>query len=568
MFIVRFSGALAVMLMAAVSTAATRPGVLAYTSPSGVVFEVDESGLASVRCNGRELAGGGLRVFNGETFFRDSGTKAVRAGAPEEKSITVMSDRSARVRHAAGDIVATFDYDFDGEDMHLAVRVENNHPADYMNIIGLAGLLFRFDSPPRGLMQTQHISYFQAHGVGLMHPGHWSRIGGSYAVDDGAGVGISPWNTGLMRTLILWDYASWAADKREKDPQRKLLYFAQRPVPPRGAATIELMVRVSTNRDWRHLLDPYRKHFQQTFGPVRYRADYRWIATDYLNHSQKAVSPANPYGFHGGHRRIDTPEGAKLFCDTLIPALRDNGAQGVIVWGQGGDDARGAMYRPDFDVLPPEVQTNLPEIIKRFAEANLKFGVTTRPRHIAVRADWKHDGIIDINPEDPGHREMLWRRFDNMMRIGCRLFYLDSFGNSLEDVKLMRFLREKLGPDVLTFAEHQCDAIMPFSGGYSETTFRAGSEGKPSSYALWSGLRNWEIYQWLCPGAQMASRLYQIEGRIASTDEQPDAFFLRNRIMPLVPWSGDRARLAVLGQLQPKFLDGNDRWRENAPAQP
>ena len=47
------------------------------------------------------------------------------------------------------------------------------------------------------------------------------------------------------------------------------------------------------------------------------------LATDYLNHSQQAVSPTNPYGFHGQHRRIDTPEGAKLFCDAVIPPLKD-----------------------------------------------------------------------------------------------------------------------------------------------------------------------------------------------------------------------------------------------------
>ena len=47
-------------------------------------------------------------------------------------------------------------------------------------------------------------------------PGHWSRIGGSYAVDGTAGVGLSPWKTGWNRTLLLWDYADWNPDKREK----------------------------------------------------------------------------------------------------------------------------------------------------------------------------------------------------------------------------------------------------------------------------------------------------------------------------------------------------------------
>jgi hypothetical protein len=44
---------------------------------------------------------------------------------------------------------------------------------------------------------------------------------------------------------------------------------------------------------------------------------------------------------------------------------------------------------------------------------------------------WEADQISDLNPNDPGHREMLWRRFHNMRKKGCTLFYLDSFGDNL-----------------------------------------------------------------------------------------------------------------------------------------
>jgi hypothetical protein len=42
---------------------------------------------------------------------------------------------------------------------------------------------------------------------------------------------------------------------------------------------------------------------------------------------------------------------------------------------------------------------------------------------MAVKRDWKGDQIINLNPDDPGHREMLWRRFDHMVKKGCTLFY-------------------------------------------------------------------------------------------------------------------------------------------------
>ncbi len=222
-------------------------------------------------------------------------------------------------------------------------------------------------------------------------------------------------------------------------------------------------------------MEPYREHFQATFGPVRYKADDRWIATDYLNHSPGAIGPDNPYGFHAETRRFDKPEGIRKFCDAAIPVLQRDKAQGVILWGQGGENPRRAMYRPDFDVLPPEVEANWPTLVERFHRAELKVGVCTRPSDMAVQRDWKSDEIIEINADDPGHREMLLLRFQTMMKRGCTLFYLDSFGSDLEHVKLMKFLREQLGPNILTFAEHQCDALLPFSGGYSETTFHCPS---------------------------------------------------------------------------------------------
>ena len=370
------------------------------------------------------------------------------------------------------------------------------------------------------------------------------------AADSAAGVGFSPWKTGLERTLILLDYGSWEPNRRDKDPVRKLIYLCPVPIPPRGARTFDLRIRVSPDRDWKHLLEPYRGHFQATFGPVRYHPDPRWIATDYLNHSQQAVSPSNPYGFHGGHRRIDTAEGAARFCDLILPVLKTNDGRGIIVWGQGGDDPRGGMYRPDFDVLPPEVEAQWTNIIApRFQAAGIRLGVATRPRDMAVRRDWKEDEIININPDDPGHREMLWRRFDHMLKRGCTLFYLDSFGDSLEDVKLMRWLRERLGPDVRTYCEHQCDAIMAFSGGYSETTLEAGVKDQPSHYRVWSGLDNWEIYRWLCPGSELAARLYEKKGQPPKDLETADEFYARHGIIPLVPVN-DFSRAPAIKALQ------------------
>jgi hypothetical protein len=551
-----------ISLLAALALCAqAAPGdAFAWKTPRGVEFTVTAEGLSSIRIGGRELAKGGWSGLNAEGWFKDSGRGAVKTQKTVEKSLEKIGPDRVRVKHAKEDATFLFDYSFAGEDLTISSRVENRHATEPMNVTGFSGLEFIFDRVPDGLMYVQHVTYFQAHGVGLCHPGQWARIGGSWAADGTAGVGLSPWKTGLNRTLILWDYADWNPDKREKLPRRRPLCFAVGAVPPRGARTFDFRLRVSPDRDWKHLMEPYRQHFQETFGALRYKPDYRWIATDYLNHSQGAISKENPYGFHGGPRRLDTPEGAKAFCDTVIPALKDNGGQGVIVWGQGGDDPRGAMYRPDFDVLPPEVAANWPTLQERFQKENLRLGVTTRPRHMAVKLDWKSDQIIDINADDPGHREMLWKRFKNMLDKGCTLFYLDSFGDSFEDVKLMRFLREKLGPDILTFCEHQCDAVMPLSGGYSETTLDAEGGPQKAHYGVWSGLERWEIYRWLVPGAQLASRLYQVKGKPPENMEPSERFFFRNHITPLIP-DANAKRTAPLKALQAEFIDGKGRWK-------
>lgn len=527
---------------------------LVHRTPGNIELEITADGLSAIRCGGRQLATGGWSVFNGGNWFKDQAS-GVDTATFSEKSIERKADGTAIVRHVRGDLVCTATYAFDGEDVLISTRIENRHLSDAVNVVGFSGLTFDFNRPPDGLMMVQHITYFQAHGIGLCHPGQWARFGGSYAIDGEVGVATTPWRTGLMQTLTLWDYGSWEPDRRENDPQRKLLYFAVAPIPARGVRTLDFKLRVSANRDWQHLLQPYREHFQATFGPVRYHCDYRWIASDYVNKNQEAITATNPYGFYDGFRRIDTTEGVAAFCDKLVPALTENGGQGIILWGQGGDDPRGAMYRPDFDVLPPEVEQQWKTLQKRFQEAGLKLGVCTRPRHLAVRRDWKEDTILDINPADSGHREVLWKRFENMIEKGCTLFYLDSFGDSFEDVQLMMFLRERLGENILTFAEHQCDAMFPYSGGYSETTFVGNQENVEPHYRVWSGLDNWKLYQYLCPESQLISRLYQIEGELPEAFEPVERFYYRNRVTPLLPVS-DFRRLGRLGGIQPEFVEG------------
>jgi hypothetical protein len=151
---------------------------IVYRTDQGVTFQVTAEGLTRIQAGERELAQGGWTVFNAEPWFKDSGSARLDTQPWREKSIAVLGPRQARVRHVRGDVTCLTDYTFAGEDVLISARVENNHLDEPINVVGFSGLEFAFDRPPSGLMMVQHLSYFQAHRVGLCHPGHWSRIGG------------------------------------------------------------------------------------------------------------------------------------------------------------------------------------------------------------------------------------------------------------------------------------------------------------------------------------------------------------------------------------------------------
>jgi hypothetical protein len=556
---VRFMLLMALIGGVAVECSATE---FAYHSPQGTTFRVTEDGLSSIEIGGRHIATGGWSAFNAENWFKDGGSQQVKSDPPGERAVERLSENRARVRQVAGDLVCRFDYIFDGEDVVISSRIENNNQSSPMNIVGFSGPRFLFDSLPTGLMPVQHISYFAANGVRACHPGYWQPVGGTYATDNSVGIGTSPWGGEIVRTLTLWDYTDWDPAKRDSSPERILRYFVVSPVPAGGAATFDFAIRVSSDRDWKHLLQKYRQYFQQTYGPLRYKLDPRFIASEYLNGGPGTNTRDNPNGFRGAARRIDNLFGAQTFCDRTIGQIQRAGGQGIMLWGLAGENPRGAMYRPDFDVLPPDVDYNFAIVARRYKAAGLKLGVATRPRDVVTRLDWNTDTTIAINVDDPGSREMLWKRFSNMIDRGCTLFYLDSFGDAFEDLELMQFLRQKLGPDVLTFAEHQTDAIMPLTGGYSETTFTAGANGRAGSYRLWSDLQNWEIYRWLCPGSQMTGRLFEYKGgRPGAGDVAPDDWFFSHGVTPLVPVDDFASRLDRIAEVQSKYIGGDSKGR-------
>ena len=288
---------------------------------------ITADGLSSIRAGTREVAKGGWHCGNAEWFF-NIGANKVQASKVTEKTFQMIDQTHARVRQVQQDLVTSYDYTFDGNDLTIVARVENNNENEEMQGVQFSGLSFTFSRPPTGIMPVQHYTYFRypGHGIGMCHPSFWDPIGGSYATDDGVGVGVSPWKTGLTRTLILWDYADWV--KQEKGLSRNLSYFVISPVPPLGARTYQMKLRLSTTRTG-SICSP---HIKSTSSPPLARCNTRRIIAGspplIANKSQQAIWAKNPYGFHDGVMRLDLPEGVKAFCDNYISALSKPAARG------------------------------------------------------------------------------------------------------------------------------------------------------------------------------------------------------------------------------------------------
>jgi hypothetical protein len=438
-----------------------------YRTPTGLSYIVTPDGLSDVRLGERVLAHGGWQLKIADVNW---GLKPnPLATAIVAKTIEVVSPTEVRVTHQYAQLTARHTFRFAGEDVRIDSWIENRHPTAAIEVPALTGPTVHFGRTPRGILPNWFWTYTAAGGLPLMHPGG-IRIGGSYGIGDGFGVGLAPHSAGKFSTAALWEW-DWAPGKREADPNRTPTVFVHAPIPAGGARTIAVTLRFSTNTEWTHLLDPYRRHLHATFGekPLYDRPSQMPIVQGVVNGAENQRSPANPYCYEPS-RRLDTVNGIITYHARLAPDMRAIPAQGLLVWGQGGLNARGAMYRPDFDVLPPEVAANIPRFAGLFKEHGMTFGVTARPRQIVQPFNWTTDTVGSVNPANSGDLALLTHRFNNMIALGATTFYLDSFGNLIDDVTIARAIRTGVdkepgvGRSAQFYAEHPSDVILPYSG--------------------------------------------------------------------------------------------------------
>ena len=536
-----------------------------YKAKEGVTFVVTADGLASIKVGDREVAKGGcfLRHDLGQLF--PSAASQVKVGPVGGKSMRQIAADEVEVRHVQGEATVTYRYKFSGEDVRISAKVENANLENDLEVVGFQGPRFEFREEPKGYLFSHDRSYINhpPHGglVAFCHPSYRINFGGAWRADSTFGYGLSPLNTGLSRTMFLGDNYNWQLVKDGDVWRQGFLYIVPTAVPRNGARGYALNLRVSANPDRWHLLTPYKRHFLSTFGECRYHADQRPFAQfgggDFY-HS----TPDNPYGFNGPGRRVDLPQGAKEFCEMLIPAMKAADVQGFIAWAMQGCEARGAMYRTDFHIFPPAIAANLPYIRERFDAAGLRMGLCTRPGEFTIRYDQKQDTTIRLNADDPYHLELLWRQYQQAIEMGFTAFYLDTFGNTVEDVKIMRYLRERMGPDIQTFTEFQCDVMMLYSGAYKEI----GYDRKANCYHV--DEENWAYYRWLNPGVQCTVVSRVNEDELPKDAERPYAYLFRHYMTPMAYDYLTGVQGRELKPLMAKYLDENWQWQKRAEPEP
>lgn len=556
-----------VLLLTILAACACADSAFVYGRTDGFWFRVTGAGLSDVGFGDRIIARGGWTAFP---------TNEKEIGPDEEVrwSVTPISTTSVKVRQRNKFTDTTFVYTFDGEDVVIKATVENRHPKETLPVMGFGSLKFLFNKAPDGLML--HSDGGDGAGVPWwMHPGHVDKIGGGWATDGTFGLGLTPLKTGFTRTQLYWTGDKslcltdahawkrpmkcylWRTDTGSGPAAMILNYYAEKPIPPGGTDTFWLKMRFSRNTGWKHLLQPYKEHFLATFGPLHYKTDHRMFTQGALSDASWRT-PGNPYGFQYS-RRVDLPNGARAYASEQVRKLRAANGQGTLLWAYQGNEPRGSLYRTDFDVYPPSIGMNVPIMRSIYDKAGMHLGLTSRPGQFTYRKLYASDDVLSINGDDPTHLDSYVKRFRNALARGCTAFYLDSFGDSLDHVKAMKRYREMLGPNVHTFAEMHCDAVLPYSGIYTEATFNKDADPEHAYNIAWLDNTFFEVTRWM---------LGDMDSVVPVRDPGPGGaeyayrWLYSHHLTPMCQDWDFGMEEDNLGKLQAQYIEQDGKWKK------
>lgn len=458
-----------------------------------------------------------------------------------EKKLLDVDEKHVRVLHRSTEIEVIYDYIFSGEDVEVQTLIKNLSDRQIVQAVKFQGLTFSFNREPSGLFTPMAVGYpgqiIPTCREANFHPCFGANFGGSELVDDNFGVGATPLRSGETPSVLAWE------GYKKKD--LAFQYVRGVTLTPGSSFRCDFLLRISRNKDWKYLLEPYKRHFNTTFGSVRYKNSNKPIGF-IQGTSDKWIKEGNPFGY-GGKYRFDTDEGARCFIDESIPVLKKANAQGMIVWSFTPWNPRGCNFRPDTDALPTEVWKQIPVLTSAYNDAGMGFGICMRPQ-IVTTYDWKSDYALTIHPDDLSQLGFAIRPFNKLMKEGMKTFYLDTFGGAPSDARTMKFLREIWnGQQVFTCTEFWSDVSLLYSPGYSHFNW---DKEKKKYYEFWHREHLWEVCQWMSPGVQLVSPGGTWDPKNERPDGTPDPFrFLyQNHVIPIFH-TGTRTTVEMAEQL-------------------
>ncbi|BCM92626.1 hypothetical protein IAD21_04508 [Abditibacteriota bacterium] len=276
---------------------------------------------------------------------------------------------------------------------------------------------------------------------------------------------------------------------------------SERPIYPGGSDSYHLSLRFGPGgASVSGLASDVLARFATAYPPTMPNwTDRRPIGSLHLSTSEKEYhSPTNPRGWFSDPKTVDitTPQGRESFAkrlsdyaDTSIKVLKDNNAQGMIVWDlEGQEYPHATSYLGDPRSLPAEIEPLADQFFAKFKAAGLRTGLTIRPQ-MPVRAAYGNE-VSQVEFPDIAHN--LMQKIDYAhKRWGCTLFYVDSnvnfdgrrAGNDGNAYRLMdaSIFQEVAAafPDVLLIPEHENTRYYAYTAPYNE--LRQNVTGTPDS---------------------------------------------------------------------------------------
>ncbi|MCX5662925.1 MAG: hypothetical protein NTW19_24845 [Planctomycetota bacterium] len=517
---------------------------------SAVRYEVTAAGIASVQLNGQAVADGGWSLVDAAEYF-PADAQAVAVGPVLRSTVEALGNDTWRVVHEHRDVKAVYDYVARGEDMTVRVEV-TNHSANgkALKHMTFSGLTVRLpENPADTRVSRRHPSYFQSRQWDIAHPSYYSPLGAWMLRGGTVNLAFVPLDAAMASKLLMGNYDTTGSKSW------RLIYMIRQGIDAGQAGVVRMTLRLSANGEWSHLLEPYKAEFDKTFPQAFYTGDARPVGMCAAS-ADKRITPANPLGFAADMTRFDLDSGVRQFLTGVGDPLQMAGAQGCIFWDMQGFNTRGAMYRPDFDVFPASVKANVPALIAGMKSRGLKVGMLGRPGDVVVPASATQDTTRRVSSTDAAAMEAMWSRFNTVIDMGVTDFYLDTFGNMPDDVRIMALLRQKMrekGVNCLTYAEFGVDVMLPYSGFYTEV--RYDEQKRMLDFGPYTNLEDVRIMRWLMPGMVAIAQV-----RASQPPEAVWQFCMREKILPMVSWWDIKAKSGLMRSMTDRYVDPATNW--------